>query len=86
MIYVCGRRMSQPLSSSVDSSLWQPGDNALIRLPADCREGKKNAIIIHQVQLGACESTVRAGSSHIHPALSSLLCRIIRSDSYEWDE
>lgn len=41
MIYVCGRRMSQPLSSSVDSSLWQPGDNALIRLPADCREGKK---------------------------------------------
>lgn len=41
MIYVCVRQMSQPLSSSIYSSLWQPGDNALIRLPADCREGGK---------------------------------------------
>lgn len=60
MIYVCGRRMPQPLSSS----LWQPRANALIRLPADCRGGKNNAIIVHHVRLWAPELTAREGASY----------------------
>lgn len=55
IIYVWVRQMSQPLSSS----LWQSW--ALIHLLADCKRGgkkkKKIAIIVHQVQLGAHEST-----------------------------
>lgn len=43
MIYICVRRMSQPLAS-LSSSLWQPWANALICLPADCggREGNNH--------------------------------------------
>lgn len=86
MIYVCVRQMSQPLSSSVSSSLWQPVANALIRLPADCRGEKKERNNRSSSPAWGPRVNHEGGCFHIHPALLSLLCPATRPDSYEGSE
>lgn len=78
MIYVC-------VSSSFSSSLCQPRANALIRLPTDCRGGKK---CNNRSSRPAWGSRVNheGGGFHIHPAFLFLFCSTTQPDSYEGKE
>lgn len=85
-----GRRVRQPLSSFP----WQPRDNALIHLPADCEEAKEKEERNNRSSGPAwgpgvhCEWRVGVGGGSFIfiPALLSRLCPTSRSDSYKRTE